>query len=114
MDSRPPLAILAGVRVVSFTQFLLGPSGVQFLADMVTWDVQSFGQFVGVQLYFTPLVYGNGVAARRGDMIAGLVLEPFRGKMRRVGLLCTAEQTGPISEAISYLKRFSLPEIVVV
>ncbi len=31
---RPPLAVLAGVRVVSFTQFLLGPSGVQFLADL--------------------------------------------------------------------------------
>jgi crotonobetainyl-CoA:carnitine CoA-transferase CaiB-like acyl-CoA transferase len=34
MDERPPLAVLAGVRVVSFTQFLLGPSGVQFLADL--------------------------------------------------------------------------------
>src|ERR671922_2226548 len=34
MDARPPLAILAGVRVLSFTQFLLGPSGVQFLADL--------------------------------------------------------------------------------
>jgi len=34
VDGRPPLAILAGVRVVSFTQFLLGPSGVQFLADL--------------------------------------------------------------------------------
>jgi crotonobetainyl-CoA:carnitine CoA-transferase CaiB-like acyl-CoA transferase len=34
MDVRPPLAILADVRVVSFTQFLLGPSGVQFLADL--------------------------------------------------------------------------------
>src|SRR3989442_4156946 len=34
MDGRPPLAILAGVRVVCFTQFLLGPSGVQFLADL--------------------------------------------------------------------------------
>ena len=34
MDGRPPLAILAGVRVVSFTQCLLGPSGVQFLADL--------------------------------------------------------------------------------
>ena len=33
-DVRPPLAILQGVRVVSFTQFLLGPSGVQFLADL--------------------------------------------------------------------------------
>jgi crotonobetainyl-CoA:carnitine CoA-transferase CaiB-like acyl-CoA transferase len=30
----PPLAVLQGVRVVSFTQFLLGPSGVQFLADL--------------------------------------------------------------------------------
>ncbi len=34
MDRRPPLAVLAGVRVLSFTQFLLGPSGVQFLADL--------------------------------------------------------------------------------
>ena len=34
MDSRPPLAVLSGVRVLSFTQFLLGPSGVQFIADL--------------------------------------------------------------------------------
>jgi crotonobetainyl-CoA:carnitine CoA-transferase CaiB-like acyl-CoA transferase len=34
MTDRPPLAVLAGVRVLSFTQFLLGPSGVQFLADL--------------------------------------------------------------------------------
>lgn len=34
MTARPPLAVLRGVRVVSFTQFLLGPSGVQFLADL--------------------------------------------------------------------------------
>jgi crotonobetainyl-CoA:carnitine CoA-transferase CaiB-like acyl-CoA transferase len=34
VDPRPPLAILSGVRVLSFTQFLLGPSGVQFLADL--------------------------------------------------------------------------------
>jgi crotonobetainyl-CoA:carnitine CoA-transferase CaiB-like acyl-CoA transferase len=32
--SAPPLAVLDGIRVVSFTQFLLGPSGVQFLADL--------------------------------------------------------------------------------
>jgi len=32
--ARPPLAVLAGVRVLSFTQFLLGPSGGQFLADL--------------------------------------------------------------------------------
>ena len=30
----PTLNILTGVRVLSFTQFLLGPSGVQFLADL--------------------------------------------------------------------------------
>jgi crotonobetainyl-CoA:carnitine CoA-transferase CaiB-like acyl-CoA transferase len=34
MRERPPLAVLSGVRVLSFTQFLLGPSGVQFLADL--------------------------------------------------------------------------------
>ena len=34
MSERPALSVLSGVRVLSFTQFLLGPSGVQFLADM--------------------------------------------------------------------------------
>jgi crotonobetainyl-CoA:carnitine CoA-transferase CaiB-like acyl-CoA transferase len=34
MSGRPPLRVLSGVRVLSFTQFLLGPSGVQFLADL--------------------------------------------------------------------------------
>ena len=34
MTEPPGLSILAGVRVLSFTQFLLGPSGVQFLADL--------------------------------------------------------------------------------
>ena len=34
MSERPPLRVLSGVRVLSFTQFLLGPAGVQFLADM--------------------------------------------------------------------------------
>ena len=34
MPDRAPLAVLQGVRVLSFTQFLLGPSGVQFLADL--------------------------------------------------------------------------------
>jgi crotonobetainyl-CoA:carnitine CoA-transferase CaiB-like acyl-CoA transferase len=32
--SAAPLRVLEGVRVLSFTQFLLGPSGVQFLADL--------------------------------------------------------------------------------
>jgi crotonobetainyl-CoA:carnitine CoA-transferase CaiB-like acyl-CoA transferase len=34
VNAPAPLAILQGVRVLSFTQFLLGPSGVQFLADL--------------------------------------------------------------------------------
>jgi crotonobetainyl-CoA:carnitine CoA-transferase CaiB-like acyl-CoA transferase len=29
-----PLAVLNGVRILSFTQFLLGPAGVQYLADL--------------------------------------------------------------------------------
>jgi crotonobetainyl-CoA:carnitine CoA-transferase CaiB-like acyl-CoA transferase len=34
MNASTPLAILQGVRILSFTQFLLGPAGVQYLADM--------------------------------------------------------------------------------
>jgi crotonobetainyl-CoA:carnitine CoA-transferase CaiB-like acyl-CoA transferase len=34
MRSTEPLRLLRGVRVLSFTQFLLGPAGVQYLADM--------------------------------------------------------------------------------
>ncbi|HWT79288.1 MAG TPA: CaiB/BaiF CoA-transferase family protein [Candidatus Methylomirabilis sp.] len=32
--TKKPLSILQGVRILSFTQFLLGPAGVQYLADM--------------------------------------------------------------------------------
>jgi len=34
INSSEPLALLRGVRILSFTQFLLGPAGVQYLADM--------------------------------------------------------------------------------
>jgi crotonobetainyl-CoA:carnitine CoA-transferase CaiB-like acyl-CoA transferase len=34
INSSEPLALLHGVRILSFTQFLLGPAGVQYLADM--------------------------------------------------------------------------------
>lgn len=34
MNPSTPLSILQGVRILSFTQFLLGPAGVQYLADM--------------------------------------------------------------------------------
>jgi hypothetical protein len=88
---------------------------IQLLPNEVTWDDRRRAQFAGVQLYFTPLVYGNGVAAQGKDMVKGLILEPFRGKMRRVGLLHTVVQPrDQILEAISHLERFSLPEIVVV
>src|SRR5574341_2949 len=34
MNESSELNVLSGVKVLSFTQFLLGPSGVQFLADL--------------------------------------------------------------------------------
>ncbi len=34
MESGAPLTILQGTRILSFTQFLLGPAGVQYLADL--------------------------------------------------------------------------------
>jgi crotonobetainyl-CoA:carnitine CoA-transferase CaiB-like acyl-CoA transferase len=34
MSADTPLSVLQGVRILSFTQFLLGPAGVQYLADM--------------------------------------------------------------------------------
>lgn len=34
MNPEAPLTILQGIRVLSFTQFLLGPAGVQYLADL--------------------------------------------------------------------------------
>jgi len=34
MSAGTPLSVLQGVRILSFTQFLLGPAGVQYLADL--------------------------------------------------------------------------------
>ncbi len=34
VSPKKPLDILSGIRVLSFTQFLLGPAGVQYLADL--------------------------------------------------------------------------------
>lgn len=34
MNPDTPLRILQGIRILSFTQFLLGPAGVQYLADL--------------------------------------------------------------------------------
>jgi crotonobetainyl-CoA:carnitine CoA-transferase CaiB-like acyl-CoA transferase len=34
MDTAEPVALLHGVRILSFTESLPGPRGVQYLADM--------------------------------------------------------------------------------
>src|SRR5919197_1507370 len=114
MDGRPPLAILAGVRVLSFTQFLLGPSGVQFLADLGAdvikveppggrlWERNWSGADVfknGVSVFFLlahrnqrsltlDLKHPDGRAvARRLIERADILVQNFRpGVMARLGL----------------------------
>jgi len=34
VSEQPGLQLLAGVRILAFTQFLLGPAACQYLADM--------------------------------------------------------------------------------
>ena len=114
MDGRPPLAILAGIRVLSFTQFLLGPSGVQFLADLGAdvikveppgsrlWERNWSGADVfknGVSVFFLlahrnqrsltlDLKHPDGRAvARRLVERADILVQNFRpGVMARLGL----------------------------
>ncbi|MGH7276744.1 MAG: CaiB/BaiF CoA transferase family protein [Candidatus Rokuibacteriota bacterium] len=114
MEARPPLAVLAGVRVLSFTQFLLGPSGVQFLADLgadvvkieprdgAAWERHWSGSNLylnGVSAFYllahrnqrsltldlkTP---GGQAVARRLVERADVLVQNFRpGVMRRFGL----------------------------
>ena len=114
MSGRPALSILAGVRVLSFTQFLLGPSGVQFLADMgadvvkieppggTLWERHWSGSNLflnGVSVFFL-LAHRNqrslaldlknpeGMAvARRLVESADVLVQNFRpGVMERLGL----------------------------
>jgi crotonobetainyl-CoA:carnitine CoA-transferase CaiB-like acyl-CoA transferase len=114
VDARPPLAILSGVRVVSFTQFLLGPSGVQFLADLgadvvkieppggTLWERNWSGADVfknGVSVFFM-LAHRNQrsltlnlktpegqAVARRLIASADVLVQNFRpGVMERLGL----------------------------
>jgi crotonobetainyl-CoA:carnitine CoA-transferase CaiB-like acyl-CoA transferase len=118
VDARPPLAILSGVRVVSFTQFLLGPSGVQFLADLgadvikleprggTLWERNWSGANVfknGVSVFFM-LAHrnqrsltvdlkkpGGQAVARRLLESADVLVQNFRpGVMERLGLGCEA------------------------
>jgi crotonobetainyl-CoA:carnitine CoA-transferase CaiB-like acyl-CoA transferase len=118
VDARPLLAILSGVRVVSFTQFLLGPSGVQFLADLgadvikleprggTLWERNWSGANVfknGVSVFFmlahrnqrsltVDLKKPDGQAlARRLLEGADVLVQNFRpGVMERLGLGCEA------------------------
>src|SRR5262249_32483550 len=114
MDSRPPLAVLSGVRVLSFTQFLLGPSGVQFIADLgadvikieppggTLWERNWAGSDLylnGVSAFFLSthrnqrsltldLKHPDGLAiARRLVEGADVLVQNFRpGVMERLGL----------------------------
>jgi crotonobetainyl-CoA:carnitine CoA-transferase CaiB-like acyl-CoA transferase len=114
MHDRPPLAVLEGVRVLSFTQFLLGPSGVQFLADLgadvvkieppggTLWERNWAGcdlYLNGVSAFFLSthrnqrsltldLKHPDGQAiARRLVEGADVLVQNFRpGVMRRLGL----------------------------
>ena len=114
MDARPPLAVLSGVRVLSFTQFLLGPSGVQFIADLgadvikieppggTLWERNWAGSDLylnGVSTFFLSthrnqrsltldLKHPDGLAvARRLVEGADVLVQNFRpGVMARLGL----------------------------
>src|SRR5438034_10616676 len=114
MDGRRPLAILAAVSVVSFTQFLLGPSGVQYVADLGAdvveveppggrlWECNWSGADLfknGVSVFFMlahrnqrsltlDLKHPEGLAvARRLVEGADVLVQNFRpGVMERLGL----------------------------
>ncbi len=129
MDARPPLAILSGIRVVSFTQFLLGPSGVQFLADLgadvikleprggALWERNWSGADVfknGVSVFFmlahrnqrsltVDLKKPDGQAiARRLVQGADVLVQNFRpGVMERLGL--GWEATRAVNQRLIYV-----------
>ena len=114
MSGRPPLSVLSGIRVLSFTQFLLGPSAVQFLADMgadvikvepaggTLWERHWSGTnlfFNGVSAFFLlahrnqrsltlDLKHPDGLTvARRLVESADVLVQNFRpGVMERLGL----------------------------
>src|SRR5207253_1396620 len=110
----PPLRTLAGVRIAAFTQFLLGPAAVQYLADLGAdvvkveapgggaWERRWAGADTfpgGVSAFFLlanrnlrsvtlDLKSARGLeAARRLIASADVVVENFRpGVMDRLGL----------------------------
>jgi crotonobetainyl-CoA:carnitine CoA-transferase CaiB-like acyl-CoA transferase len=129
MTADTPLALLQGVRILSFTQFLLGPAGVQYLADMGadvikieppggklferTWA--GCDQFLnGVSAFFLcahrnqrsltlDLKRPEGVAiAKRLVAEADVLVQNFRpGVMARLGL--SYEDVAPLNSRLIYV-----------
>jgi crotonobetainyl-CoA:carnitine CoA-transferase CaiB-like acyl-CoA transferase len=129
MAADTPLALLQGVRILSFTQFLLGPAGVQYLADMGadvikieppggklferTWA--GCDQFLnGVSAFFLcahrnqrsltlDLKRAEGVAiAKRLIAEADVLVQNFRpGVMARLGL--SYEEVAPLNSRLIYV-----------
>jgi len=129
MSSSEPLKLLEGIRILSFTQFLLGPAGVQYLADMGaevikieppggklferTWA--GCNLFInGVSVFFMcahrnqrsltlDLKRPEGVAVARrliGD--ADVLVQNFRpGVMQRLGL--SYEDVAPLNPRLIYV-----------
>ncbi len=128
MRSDEPLALLKGVRILSFTQFLLGPAGVQYLADMGADVIKieppggklfernwaGCDQFLnGVSAFFLcahrnqrsltlDLKRPEGVAvAKRLVAGADVLVQNFRpGVMRRLGL--GYEDVAPLNPCLIY------------
>jgi len=128
VSGRPPLSVLSGIRVLSFTQFLLGPSAVQFLADMgadvikiepaggTLWERHWSGTNLflnGVSAFFLlahrnqrsltlDLKHPDGLAvARRLVESADVLVQNFRpGVMERLGL--GWEQVSAINPRLIY------------
>jgi crotonobetainyl-CoA:carnitine CoA-transferase CaiB-like acyl-CoA transferase len=114
LTERPGLALLAGVRILAFTQFLLGPAACQYLADMGAdvikveppgrgaWERSWAGADLflnGVSAFFMlgnrnlrsvtlNLKSAGGVeAARKLGQSADVIIENYRpGVMDRLGL----------------------------
>ena len=80
MTERPPLAVLSGVCVLSFTEFLLGPSRVQFLADL--------GADVLRSIWAAPVLTFAKALAEPAVEAAGAIEEidhPVAGRVRVLG-----------------------------
>ena len=129
MTSTEPLALLQGVRIVSFTQFLLGPAGVQYLADMGADVIKieppggklfernwaGCDHFInGVSVFFLcahrnqrsltlDLKHPDGVAvAKRLIAEADVLVQNFRpGVMARLGL--GYEDVAPLNPRLIYV-----------